>query len=98
MRASVALLIAEEITYDAIGQPIKTEVPREIFCEIASVSMNEFMQAGQIGINAQHKIVTPVMNYGGEKIVELNGTRYGVYRTYCNSDIIEIYLERKGGL
>lgn len=37
-------------------------------------------------------------DYDGEPIVEYNGQRYSVYRTYIGrDDTIELYVERKGG-
>ena len=43
---------------------------------------------------------TQRINYSGERIAELEGVRYGVYRTYTppDSDLIEIYLEEKAGV
>ena len=40
----------------------------------------------------------PNIYYMGEKIVEYNGMRYGIYRTYIAGDDIELYLEEKGGI
>ena len=38
-------------------------------------------------------------DYGHEKIVELDGVRYGVYRTYLGkNESIELYLESKVGV
>jgi hypothetical protein len=35
----------------------------------------------------------------GEREVELDGKKYGIYRTYeRNQDYIELYCERKGGV
>ena len=37
-------------------------------------------------------------DYNGEPIVEYNGQRYSIYRTYIGkNDMIELYVERKGG-
>ena len=37
-------------------------------------------------------------DYSGESVVEYNGGTYSVYRTYLRkTDIIELYVERKGG-
>jgi hypothetical protein len=37
-------------------------------------------------------------DYEGERLLEYNGKRYGIYRTYNNgSDEVELYAERKGG-
>ena len=37
-------------------------------------------------------------DYEGEELAEIDGVRYGVYRTYLGSnESIELYLERKTG-
>lgn len=97
MRASVAKLIGHTIEYDSIGQAFGSEVVREILCDVASVTRLEWMQAGQLGVNAQLKLVTPSINYQGETEAEYEGSRYGIYRAYSDGDIIELYLERKAG-
>lgn len=97
MRASIVYLIKEEITYDAIGQPISTETRRGVPCSVASITRNEWAAAGQLGVNPQIKIVMPFMNYDGEQVVELEGARYSVYRTYTAGDRMEVYLEKKIG-
>ena len=38
-------------------------------------------------------------DYNGEKEVELDGIKYGIYRTYeVDKDYVELYCERKGGV
>lgn len=40
-----------------------------------------------------------VYDYNGERIAELDGVRYGIYRTYlAQNEFIELYLERKAGI
>lgn len=97
MRAGTAILISEEITYDAIGQPVRTETEREILCTVAGITRTEWAEAGKLGVDPQIKLITPLMNYNGERTVEFEGKRYGVYRTYAGTDRLEIYLERKAG-
>ena len=84
----VAKLIKETYEQDAIGQPVPTETETEIYVEILSVARSEWAAASRDGLNS------------GERIVTLDGVRYGVYRTYAppDSDIIEIYLEEKAGV
>lgn len=95
MRASVATLIAEDITYDAIGQAIRTETEKEIMVSVVSITRGEWAIAGKLGVNPQIKLITPRFNYEGEDTIEFEGKRYGIYRTFASSDQIELYLERK---
>lgn len=98
MSCSVANLIAETISMNEIGVPVSTETARQIYVFERSVTGTEWREAGRRGINAAVCLTTPRCNYQGEKIVEYEGMRYGVYRTYVAGDDIELYLEEKGGL
>ncbi len=98
-RSHVLTLIRETMTQDAIGQQVPTEVRREVFCDVVSVSAEEFFQAGKIGLRAQFRSTVFAPDYAGEEVAELDGLRYGIYRTYLRrTDEIELYLERKGGI
>ena len=92
-------LIKETYTTDLIGQRVPTETAKEYIAEVDSVSRSEFYQAGQIGLTPEYRFKLNKLAYNGEKIVEYNGIRYGVYRTYESSPYtIELYVERKGGV
>lgn len=95
-----AYLIRETYDIDDIGQHIPIEESIEILCHIESIGQSEFFAAGQNGINSDIKIVTQAVNYSNEEIIEYNGERYGIYRTFRrnNSDEIELYCEMKGGI
>ena len=45
-------------------------------------------------------LTTPAVNYAGETVAEYKGILYGIYRTYHkeDSDEMELYLRRKGGV
>lgn len=95
----VIKLIAEIYTMDSLKQKIPTETSREVFASINSVNRAEWHNAGHNGLQASFVATTPSINYNGEELVEWNGTRYTVYRTYlrADSDEIELYLEKKAG-
>lgn len=97
-RSNVVTLIKETYSSDSIGQMIATEVLRDVFCNVASVTQSEWFQGGQNGLRPEYRVTVFAPDYEGEKIVELNGVRYGVYRTYLRQDEnLELYLERKTG-
>lgn len=97
-------LVAQTYTTDALKQKIPSETVTPVWATIQSVTRAEFADAGQVGLQPQLVAITPIVNYSGEKIVQIgdgeNAARYGVYRTFFgpNSDVIELYLERKVGL
>lgn len=96
----VAKLIKENYVQDEIGQMVPSETETEIYVEILSVTRSEWAAASRDGLNPAIMLRTQRLNYLGERIAELEGVRYGVYRTYTppDSDLIEIYLEEKAGV
>lgn len=97
-RSNVVTLISETYAPDSIGQMIATEVPSDVFCNVASVSQTEWFQGGQNGLKPEYKVTMFAPDYNDQKLVEFNGVRYGIYRTYLrNDELLELYLERKTG-
>lgn len=89
------------LTYetDEIGQQIPIESRRTVFCSISSVSQAEINTAGQSGLSPEYRASVYREEYHGERIAELCGVRYGVYRTYlAKGEMVELYLERKVGV
>ena len=74
--------------------------PKEVFCQVRSITQTEWFNAGRNGI--EHPAFVFVMNrneYAGEEAVIYNGQRYGVYRTYmAKNENLELYCEAMGGL
>jgi len=97
MSSGIAKLVNSTISYDSIGQAVETETLTTIYVEELSITRAEWANAGRNGFNPETLLATPFMNYGGQRLVEYNGSRYGIYRTYQKGDNIELYLEKKGG-
>lgn len=98
-RSEVIKLITVSYSVDEIGQRIPVERESTHYCQLSSVSQSEWFEAGRNGLKAEYRAVMPCEEYNGEEVAELNGVRYGVYRTYrTRSDTIELYLERKAGV
>lgn len=99
MRDVIAYLISKTVTKNEYKQGIETESRSEIMALYESVSQNEFYKAGEAGLKPEFRLTTAIIDYNGEREVELNGARYGIYRTYeVDKDYIELYCERKGGV
>lgn len=90
-------LIKTAYTNDEYGVPRVTETAFEVFAQVQSVTRQEFFDGGRNGLNPELRFTMFAGDYSGEMIVEYNGNRYSVYRTYLDSDYIELYVERKGG-
>ena len=91
-------LIAVTYTVDDIGQSIEQETSRTVLGEYQPITRLEWTSAGQNGLNPELEIDMFTYDYNGEKIVEFQGNRYSVYRTFRRDDTIELYLERKVGV
>ena len=97
-RSQVIKLISETNTQDENGVWRTTESETQVFCQVESVTRDELFEAGRNGLNPEYRFTLFFGDYAGERTVEYNGKRYGVYRTYhARTDIIELYAERKGG-
>lgn len=96
----IVKLVKETITHGNYGQEIITETSSTVFGRLYSVTRNEWTDAGQRGVEANFRLDVYTFEYNGEKIVELDGVRYGVYRTYIrvNEDITELYLHTVNGV
>lgn len=98
-RSRVLTLLSESYQPDNIGQPIPAETRKDVFCNLTRVSASEFFEAGRAGLKPEYRATMFSHDYEGEEIVELDGLRYGVYRTYLGkNETIELYLERKAGV
>lgn len=95
---STIKLIAETETKNAYGALVKTETEREIYCEVESVGRSDFFNGLQSGLGFSFVFVTNPINYQGERVVEYEGQRYAVVRTYhAKIDRLEIYTGERVG-
>lgn len=98
-RDHVAYLISTSYQPDALNQQVPTETKREVFCQIGGIRQSEWFSAGKAGLKAQLMLTVFSDDYEGESLVEVDGARYGIYRTYpAKHDRLELYLEKKGGV
>jgi SPP1 family predicted phage head-tail adaptor len=99
MQDSTLKLISYTQTKDKYGMPVKVESKTEIFCRVTSVSGSEFNAASQNGIKPQWKFIIRSREYSGEKVVEFEGQKFAIYRTYQSSlDDLELYVEEREGI
>lgn len=97
-RSDVINLISESRTQDDYGRWIATKTSKQVMCQVDSITRAEFFEGGRNGLNPEFKFTMFNGDYSGETIVEYQGKTYSVYRTYLRrTDIIELYVERKGG-
>lgn len=93
----VLILISQNITTDQYGREVVTESTRQVFCEVSSITQSEFYAAANAELQPEFRFNVFFGDYEGESIVEYQGTRYAIYRTYRADDYMELYAERKVG-
>ena len=94
------IVLIKEVTFkDEIGNLIPVEEARQVFCTKKPVRSEEYFKASQQGLSQMMNFVTHPSNYNDEQILEYQGKRYGIYRTYQKSlDEFEIYASYKAGV
>lgn len=88
-----------QVEYAVVKLIDDQENATEVFAEVGSTSFDEILKAEQLGYKAKHKLVLNSFEYSKQRIIELNGSRYAVYRTFnvANSKV-EVYLEERLGI
>lgn len=87
----VISLIKQTDGVDAYGDPAITETAREVFAKLGSIGQKEFYQAHAVGLKPELKFVlTDYLDYEGESLVQYEGQRYRVLRTYRKGQELEL--------
>lgn len=95
----IAYLLGKTITMNQLKQEVEVDTRTEIFAQKESISQSEFYKGGEAGLKPEFRLKTAIIDYNGEREVELDDKKYGIYRTYePDQDYIELYCERKGGV
>ena len=71
---------------DADGQPYYTESSRDIYAVEVGTKRAEFYAGMAAGLKPEKTLTVFAFEYAGEKIVEIDGTRYQILRTYPVGD------------
>lgn len=94
----IYLLTPRPTVTSANGVQTKGHAERLVYCQVMSVSRNEFFEAGRNGLNPEFEFVIFAGDYKGERLVKYREQTYAVYRTYRRrDDNIELYVQREGG-
>ena len=93
--ADVCYLIDVVYSKDSEGYETKTENRKQRFCNwTEGVSQSEFYMSQKAGFEASASVNVFVGDYNKEKIVEFNGVRYNVIRTFHREkDYVTLILE-----
>lgn len=89
----VCYLVSKKITYDEIGNQIKTPVEILCFCSKVSTHANEFFKAESQGLKSEFTLMIDTLSYNGETKVKYDDKYYIVHRCYGRTDgLTELYL------
>lgn len=87
----VTLIRVGKPTVSPSGIPETTEERYECFAKALSIGSKEFYQAQSSGMKPEMKFVLPdYLEYDGENLLEHDGIRYKVLRTYRAGTQLEI--------
>ena len=68
---------------------------REVFCALRSIGQAEFYQAHAVDVHPEAKFVlADYLDYDGETLVDHNGQRFRVLRTYRTGQELELVVVR----
>lgn len=92
----VLTLIRIDSALDEYGDPVIVEIHRDVFAEQLSIGQKEFYQAHAVGLQPEVKFkLADYLDYEEEPIVEHNGQRYRVLRTYRTGQELEVVCYRE---
>lgn len=92
----ILVLIRQDYGVDEYGDPVLTETTREVFAAQRSIGQKEFYQAQAVGLQPELKFVlADYLEYENEQLVEHNGQRYRVLRTYRTGQELELTVYRE---
>ena len=98
-RSTVIYLVNITYTTDTIGQQIAIENKEPVYASVSSITRAEWFDAGRTGFKPEYAFTLFAPDYEGQTIVEYDGKRYGVYRTYRGkNETLELYTESKAGV
>lgn len=82
-----------------IASKTKNETEYMCFCSRLSITRQEFLNAGQLGLKPQFVLVVNTDEYDDQTTLIYEEKRYSVYKTYQRADgFTELYCERKSGV
>ena len=94
--SEVLTIIQQTRGVDDYGDPVITETTREVFAKLGSIGQKEFYQAHAVGLQPELKfILADYLDYDDEPMVEHNGQRYRVLRTYRKGQELELTVYRE---
>ncbi|WP_089610086.1 phage head closure protein [Dehalobacterium formicoaceticum] len=81
---------------DSVGNQIPDETKTTVLCDVKSAGRSEFYNAAVVNFKPEKVFIMHGYEYNGERLVEFEGVRYHVIRTYqVDFEEIELICERR---
>jgi len=96
--SDVITLLTDTVVTDVYGNQNLTATEKQVYCEVNSISSNEFFNAGEAGHKPAFRFDVFQGDYEGEQRVEYKEKLYYIYRTYLYGDTMELYAEERIGI
>lgn len=95
----VIYLVQQTPERTASGVWQRPSTARRIFCQVDSITRQEFFSAGRNGLNPEFTFTIFAGDYQGESVLLYQDKPYAIYRTYYvpDTDYLELYVQREGG-
>ena len=98
-RSNVIYLISKTYAPNDFGQYEETKTERMVYCDVRSVTRDEWYEAGRQGFRPEFEFVMFRPDYHGENEVKFRDRYYSIYRTYVGRDEdIELYVQEIAGI
>lgn len=91
--SDVINLLAETYTENDMGDVIPVVTSNEAFASKKSIRQSEFYQAQAAGLKPSIAFDVRSMEYNDEKLLEYEGKRYRIMRTYESGEFTELICE-----
>lgn len=95
-------LIKQAVEYDEFRQEVTTETERTILAHLKEIGRSEFYQAAASDLVPEIAFDIHSFEYDYERIAEVDGQRYSIFRTYRHFsdglEMIELTCGKKVGV
>lgn len=92
----IALISTEQTGTDAAGDPLIQETYTEVFAKLKSIRQSEFYQAAAVGLKPEIMFeLRDYLDYDDQQILEHEGIRYRVLRTFRAGIRLELTCTRE---
>lgn len=93
--SKLATLIGVEITLDDEGSPITSKTRKTVFCNARRIGSEDWLAARAAGLHADYEIELRSSEYGGQQLVEFDGTECQVERVRDTGEFTKLLLARR---